>query len=125
VHFNKVKYLVVLIVIAGLIILYKNFDPAIYSFPKCPFKQLTGFQCPGCGSQRAVHHILNLELKDAFLLNPLLLISIPYILMGLIFEHSSLNDHWLRIRKILFGPKAMKLILAIVLVFWIGRNILP
>jgi hypothetical protein len=110
--------------VAGLIILYKNFNPAIYPFPKCPFKQLTGFQCPGCGSQRAVHHLLNIEIKEAFFLNPLLLFSIPYILLGFIFEKSSLNDKWLRIRKTMYGPTAMRFTLLIVLIFWVGRNVL-
>ena len=122
-HSNNIKYLFILIIVAGLLILYKIFDPATHPFPKCPFKQLTGLQCPGCGSQRAVHHILNLKIRKAYFLNPLLVISIPYIILGLLFDWLPLNNFWLRQRKLLFGSTAIKFILIVVIVFWIARNI--
>lgn len=37
----------------------------------CPFNALTGFLCPGCGSLRAMHDLLNLRVADAFQHNAL------------------------------------------------------
>jgi len=120
------KYLVlpfIIILVAGVVVLYKNFNPATNPFPKCPFRQVTGLECPGCGSQRALHHLLNLEIKDAFYLNPLLVISIPYILIGFLFEYLPIGNRWYGVRKFLFGPTAIKVILVVVVAFWIGRNL--
>lgn len=120
---NKLKYSLLTILVAGLIVLYGTVNPATNPFPKCPFKQFTGYQCPGCGSQRAVHQLLHFEIAEAFQLNPLLILSIPYVVIGLAFEHISLNDRWLSIRKTLFGPHAIKVIIAIVFAFWLLRNL--
>ena len=110
--------------LAGLIFIYKNFDPATHTaFPNCPFKLLTGYQCPGCGSQRATYQLLNFHFKEAFQLNPLLPISIPYILLGFILERMTLSEKLLRLRKALFGPIAVWVVLVIIIVFWIGRNL--
>ncbi|MBN8622456.1 MAG: DUF2752 domain-containing protein [Flavobacteriales bacterium] len=91
-------------------------------FPSCPFKSLTGFDCPGCGSQRAIHEILHLNFKKAFKYNALLVLAIPYILLFFIF-----NMEWVKIRfpkteKFLFGRNSLLMILAIVILFFIFRN---
>jgi hypothetical protein len=106
-----------------LIVLYKTFDPASGLFPKCPFRQVTGLQCPGCGSQRALHHLLNIEIKQAFALNPLLILSIPYIIVGYLFEVLPIGEKGLRVRKFLFGTKAIIAILIIIIGFAIWRNL--
>jgi Protein of unknown function (DUF2752) len=113
------------VVAAGLVFVYKNFDPAVHTevFPKCPFRQLTGYQCPGCGSQRATYEILNLNFGKALSLNPLLLFSIPYLLLGIVLEKASLTERLLRIRKVLYGPIAIWVVLGIIILFWIGRNL--
>src|SRR5260221_331534 len=49
------------------------FNPASASnqwFPKCPFRMITGWQCPGCGSTRACYQLLHLHPVAAFKLNP-------------------------------------------------------
>ena len=44
----------------------------------------TDIKCPGCGSQRAIHSLLNLDIKSAFGYNPLLVCTLPYIIMAFI-----------------------------------------
>ena len=104
---------------------YKNYNPIDYGwFPKCPFRALTGLLCPGCGSQRAVHNLLNLDIKGAFKENGLLVLAIPYMLVGLVFELTKPRSvSLLKWRKTLFGVGAIKFILVLVIVFWIGRNL--
>ncbi|WP_225974845.1 DUF2752 domain-containing protein [Arachidicoccus ginsenosidivorans] len=58
-------------------------------FPKCPFRSLTGLQCPGCGSQRAIHDLLNLDILGAFRENALMVVSIPYIVTAFILNPST------------------------------------
>lgn len=72
--------IVSIVIIAGLI--YFFFNPADNSlFPQCPFYWLTGLKCPGCGSQRAIHSLLYLDLETAFKYNALLIFSLPMIII--------------------------------------------
>ncbi len=47
--------------------------------PKCPFKLLTGLNCPGCGIQRAVHALLHGRFAEAISYNYFLVYSVPYV----------------------------------------------
>ena len=56
------------------------FDPARHAFyPVCLFKKLTGYDCPGCGGLRAMHHLLRGELWHAVELNALAVIALPLL----------------------------------------------
>ena len=81
--------IITILIVSG--VLYYNFDPeeSVF-FPKCPFQLLTGLECPGCGSQRAIHALLHLDILSAFQYNALLIISIPYILLLLIAKITSI-----------------------------------
>jgi hypothetical protein len=46
----------------------------------CPFHTLTGLDCPGCGSVRAVHALLHGHPTDALGYNGLLLVVLPIAL---------------------------------------------
>ena len=71
------------------------FDPAHLSLlPPCPFHALTGFYCPGCGSLRALHLLLHGELAGAFRMNPLLVLSLPVLIM-LRFHRPLAYKRWL------------------------------
>jgi hypothetical protein len=66
-------------VAAALVVLYR-FDPSQGGFPACPFRSITGLLCPGCGSQRAVHDLMHLQVGRAFHHNALLVLAIPALL---------------------------------------------
>ena len=67
---------------AGLLML-RLFDPATsHLFPPCLFYSLTGWYCPGCGSTRALHQLLHGHLRNAFNLNPLAVICLPFLIYG-------------------------------------------
>src|SRR5213075_707776 len=67
-------------------------SPANQFFPKCPFRLATGWQCPGCGSTRAFYQLLHLHPVAAFKLNPLLVLTLPFIIYGFLgFTKSALT----------------------------------
>jgi hypothetical protein len=49
-------------------------------FPPCPFRWLTGWLCPGCGSLRAAHQLLRGNFAAAWSLNPLMVLLLPLLL---------------------------------------------
>jgi Protein of unknown function (DUF2752) len=58
------------------------FDPEnSEQFLPCPFHWLTGWFCPGCGAQRAIHDLLHGRLGEAFGHNAALVCAVP--LLGL------------------------------------------
>lgn len=104
-----------LLVIGGALLLpvYFFFNPAVESFfPPCPVKLLAGLDCPGCGSQRALHALLHLHFAEAFRLNPLALAAMP------VLAYDGLTGK---------GPLRYKhapwLAFAVVLAYWIVRNL--
>lgn len=118
------KFLLVFLFFSMLIMLYYLFDPAGQVwFPKCPFYLVTGYKCPGCGSQRAVHHLLHFNFVDAFAQNALLVISLPYIMLAFLFDYAGLKTRWPRVRKVLFGFNAILILLVIIIGWWVIRNL--
>lgn len=118
------KYIAAVTFMVAAVIIYYLFSPENTNyFPECPFHYLTGLDCPGCGSQRALHYLLHFDIKEAFLRNPLLVISIPYLIVGVYFEYMGGRYKFPRIRKFLFGKNATIVILIIVIAYWIGRNV--
>jgi hypothetical protein len=72
--------------LAGIIIL-RVYDPATTGiFPPCPFHYLTGLYCPGCGSLRAIHQLLLGNFREAWALNPLTVLFLPFVTYGLASE---------------------------------------
>lgn len=121
---KKVIYGFTILSFIFLVFIYSNINPETSRFPKCPFKTITGYQCPGCGSQRALHHLLNQDLTKAFESNALLILSIPYILILLVSEYFKTKNQFLnRIYQKLYSPKAIYILLAIIISWWIFRNI--
>ncbi len=70
--------------LVGLLIIYTTIDPdASVLFPKCPFLMLTGLECPGCGSQRTIHAMLNGEWLNALKTNLLVVLVFPYLFIAI------------------------------------------
>jgi hypothetical protein len=98
------------------------FNPTTSSFfPICPFRALTGLQCPGCGSTRACYQLLHLHPIAAFKLNPLMVLTLPFILYGLAgFTKSAITGK--PQRRIFIPSLYLWAWLAVLLFFWVFRN---
>ena len=118
---------------AAAIFLYALYDPSASRFyPKCPFHLLTGLECPGCGSQRAVHCLLTGDLPGALHYNFLVTAAIPYILLYALIclilrtpGKAGLKRLASRLDLVLYHGHAVRVILVLVLVFWLARNFTP
>ena len=51
-------------------------------FPPCPFKLLTGWNCPACGGLRMTHDLLHGDLAAAVMDNVFLLVGLPLLAVG-------------------------------------------
>lgn len=112
-----------LLLVVALFLFYA-FDPATDPFfPLCPFRAVTGLECPGCGSQRAIHSLLHLQVGDALAYNALMVVALPYILLGIWLERLGGGRRYPRLQRFFFGRGSAAAVLLLVLLFWIERNI--
>lgn len=104
-------------VAAGAWVLY-TFPPVTAGFyPQCAFRQLTGLDCPGCGSTRALHALLHGRVGEAFLFNPFLF---AVMLLGAIALPGMLRSQPPRfLYSRWFGWGSF----VVVMTWWIGRNV--
>ena len=110
-----------LLALAGGVVLFE-FDPSRFSFyPTCQFHRLTGLLCPGCGSLRALHHLLHGRVVTALHFNALLVLGLP-CLAGLALRASM---GLLRNQPLPEGlrPAWLWCALAVMLAFGILRNL--
>ena len=98
------------IIIGGMILLWR-FNPSSFTFyPRCPFYVLTGYKCPGCGTLRAIHHILNGNIGEAIAMNPILVVLVPLMVV-------------LAIRpKIARNRYVGYMVVLVIIFYWIVRN---
>ena len=66
-------------IVFGSVVLAGNDPESSNRFPACPIRQWTGLYCSGCGSTRAMHHLLNGRVGTAMKYNPLAVIAIPIL----------------------------------------------
>ncbi|MDB5013393.1 MAG: rane protein [Daejeonella sp.] len=121
---NRFAVYVIVGVSVILCLTYFIFNPAFFDiFPKCPFHELFGLDCPGCGSQRAFHSLLNGDVLKAVDYNLMFVTALPIWLFYYICQLVSLltgKEIRLKMFRAVLNPK---LIFSVVLVFWIVRNI--
>ena len=89
--------------------------------PPCLIFTFTGLYCPGCGSLRALHQLLNGNIMNAFWLNPLIFLSIPFVaFVFLILRSKKLHSKFLRSN--LHRNIGILFCFAIVIPYWVLRN---
>jgi hypothetical protein len=116
--------LVTAAVVGGLTLALHVRDPhASGSWGLCPFRLLTGLDCPGCGSLRAVNDLTNGDLTAAASSNLLFVLMVPVLVLW-----------WLRwagrawsgtpSRELTAGRARVLAVTAgvVALVFWVVRN---
>ena len=119
---RKAISVVLPVFIVAAALLFFILDPAKHIiFPRCVFYSLSGYYCPGCGSQRAIHNLLHLNIAGVVKNNILFLPAAVVIIYH--YVHPVMNRRLgLRLPNILYMKHTPWVILGIVSVFWILRN---
>lgn len=121
---QKGKWILIGLSIIALICVYYFFNPKDFIwFPKCPFYVLTGYQCPACGSQRAIYCLLHFQIKDALFYNPFLVISTPYVLLLILTTWIIPKNRFQRTRSFCYHPYTVNTYIILLVCWWILRNI--
>ena len=112
-----------LISIIGLAVLFYVLNPSEHQiFPRCLFNSITGYYCPGCGSQRAIHSLLHFDLAGVVSYN---FLFIPgFLLIFYHYSHPVLNRllNW-KLPNIFYFKSTPWIIFGVIILFWILRNL--
>ncbi|MBX9244213.1 DUF2752 domain-containing protein [Actinotalea ferrariae] len=90
-------------------------------FPTCPVLALTGFFCTGCGTMRAVHSLLHLDVAGAWDMNPLLLLLAPFAVATWVAW--TVRAWSGRPRRWAAPPWAIATVLVVLVAFTVLRNV--
>ena len=103
----------------GLLLLYLAGVPVL----RCPFNMLTGLYCPGCGNIRAAAALLRFRFRESLSYNYAYPLEFLYLLWVLF--HAA--KRYVRNGKFSYYPRypaADYVLLALLVVWWVLRNIL-
>lgn len=120
----KVPCAGILLTASGLAIITLVFfvNPSTHKiYPICQFHQLTGLNCPGCGSTRALYALVHGKFRDALRDNALFV-----LILGAFAYRSAefgLNKFFGRANGEFFPIKFLWIFLFILFVFTILRNL--
>lgn len=113
---------VAVIVVAAIGWIYFSFDPSTHYYPRCLFHEFTGWQCPGCGSQRALHALLTGDIRGAWEFNALFVLELP--LMALLVVAWQLRGRYPGLHRALNTRTVILVILTVIILWTIVRNII-
>lgn len=106
------------VAVAVACVSYYFIDPSTGLYPRCLFKQLTGLDCPGCGSQRAVRALLHGDLMGALAYNAFLPVAL--VLIGVLL---GARRHP-RLEKVLNSRMSIIIMLIAIVGWTVIRNLL-
>ncbi len=99
------------------------FDPNRWGFyPGCPLHDMTGLECAGCGTLRALHALTRARWAEAFRLNPLIAVLAPVAVILLFNEARVLAGRRAWSPPVPAGRAAAALLVALV-VYVLARNL--
>ena len=119
---HKLVWVCAGLIVLGIIAVYLIFDPTQSDlFPKCPFMMLTGLKCPGCGSQRVIHALLNGDVAAAWDHNAFMVAMLPLIVLYLLSE--IFRTRFNGLYRVLNSIWAVGAVFVVVMLWWILRNV--
>lgn len=119
---RRQKIYIAIPLIAAVLLFYAFVNPSeTWWTPKCIVHWITGFDCPGCGSQRALHCLLTGDLGGAFGYNAFLVILLPIILLMGISE--LWPQRFEKFNRMLAHPVVIGLFVAATVFWTVWRNI--
>ncbi len=123
-HGRRIVRIVLLLLIAAIAVLLYTFDPLQHTLmPKCPFRLLTGLNCPGCGIQRALHAMLHGHWAEAARCNFYLVYAGPYALAFLVQRWFMSGQLQQRVGAVLEHRYVVNFYIITFFIWLIARNI--
>jgi len=117
--------LLIVLLLAGCVLLYVLFDPVQHAWmPWCPLHKLTGWNCPACGMQRALHALFGGRLAEALAYNYFFILSLPYVLALLVAEVLKLMQRGGRFVSVVRNARFAHIFMALCVLWGIVRNLL-
>ncbi|MEE6163548.1 MULTISPECIES: DUF2752 domain-containing protein [unclassified Mycolicibacterium] len=86
-----------------------------FLFPPCPFRLMTGWNCPACGGLRMTHDVLHGDLGAAVVDNAFALVGLPLLAAWILVR-------W-RLGKPIFPASAVATILVAAVIWTVVRNL--
>jgi hypothetical protein len=104
------------VVLAGGLAYVGLADPhkSDFVFPACPFKLLTGWNCPACGGLRMTHDLLHGDLAAAVVDNIFLLVGLPALLAWVLVRR--------RAGRPIFTTPSIAVIAVLAIAWTVARN---
>ena len=92
-------------------------------YPRCLFLQLTGWECPGCGSQRAIHALMHGDWAGAWSYNR----ALPFLvaLMVVAGAVSVIPGRFPRLHRMVSSRAGLLAVLALIVAWTVARNVIP
>ncbi len=84
-------------------------------YPPCPFKLLTGWNCPACGGLRMTHDLLHADVAAAVVDNAFLVVGLPMLAIWALLR--------LHRGKSAFTPAAVAVIAVTAIAWTVIRNL--
>lgn len=112
----------VIMAVTAVFVLLALVDPMESKWmPRCFFKVVTGYDCPGCGSQRAIHALLHGDIGAALGYNGLLVVSLPLIFYLVVVTLG--RKRWEDLYRRSTSNVVIYATLAVIILWMIVRNI--
>jgi len=120
---RKYLPLAAMLAAAGMLVMLRIFDPATAGvFPPCPIRYLTGWYCPGCGSLRAIHQLLEGNFRAAWAMNPLGVTLLPFLIYGLA-SHALFEIRGRGLPQPFLSATFIRALCVVIILFAIVRNL--
>ena len=116
---NRGAAAAIAVAVVALCVYYYNVDPAAGgTAPRCLLRSLTGYDCPGCGTQRALHALLHGHVATAWHHNAALFFAVP-----LAAAYAAEDYLPAGVARVLRAPAFILAIAAAIVAWWVLRNV--
>ncbi|MFI5803180.1 DUF2752 domain-containing protein [Streptomyces sp. NPDC051561] len=122
---SPARLLPVLVTAAGLaglvyVFVHSPYDPG-QLFLRCPWKLVTGLDCPACGGTRMTYSLLHGDLPGAWRANPVLLLAAPWVLW--LYGRWSAATVRGRRYRVALGTKGVTALVSVAALWTLVRNL--
>lgn len=115
-----VTVVALVLLVPGLTLLYLYNPEEVSFFPPCMSKLITHYDCPGCGTTRALHNLLHGNIAAAWHYNRFLFVAVPFVIFLAAGMYSRPGS---RLRRASEWRWLAPLTLVVVVAWWVLRNV--